>query len=427
MIHYITTNGIGNAWVAAELEIMRHKGVPFVLHSLRGPHQNFFASEEVAQLNRETRLIYPLPKLDFALSLLLAPFLFGTRFFSALGNALFSKRENPRARKAGIAHMLVACHWARQLRKRRRDEPISLIHAHWVHSAGTVAMYGAWLLDAPFGFTGHAVDLFRDRVALEDKIKRADVIICISEFHRRFYLEHGARPEQLHVVYCGIDVSDFSFRRKPRTGPPRIVSVGRLVEKKGFGPLIEACKILSERGVDYTCEIAGDGPLEGALRRQVAEAKLEGRVTVGGKALLQEELPAFLAAADIFAQPCVWSKDNDVDGTPRTLMEAMAVGLPSVSTRLAGIPDIIEDGDSGLLVEPNDAVGLADALERLIKDAAYAERIAEGGRAQIEQKFEINSCLEPLAALFRSCLRGPEITKNQPLPSTQHSALSTQR
>lgn len=422
MIHYITTNGIGNAWVAAELEVMRRKGVPFALHSLRGPHQNFFGSPEADQLNRETRLIYPLPKRDFALSMLLAPFLFGTRYFAALGNALFGRRENQRARIAAIAHFFVACHWARGLRRRRREEPIDLIHAHWIHSAGTVAMYGAWLLGVPFGFTGHAVDLFRDRVALDDKIERGDPIICISEFHRNFYLERGARPQALHIVYCGIDTSDFGFRSKPRTGPPRIASVGRLVEKKGFHLLIDACKLLADRGLDFTCVIAGDGPLEKELRRQVADLGLENRVEVTGKPLLQEELPGFLAAADLFAQPCIWSKDNDVDGTPRTLMEAMAVGLPSVSTRLAGIPDIIEDGESGLLVEPNDTQGLADALERLIRDPALADRLAAGGRAQIEAKFEIDSCLEPLAALFLSHLsvvRDPLSVAPKPPPLNQ--------
>ena len=423
MIHYITTNGIGNAWVAAELEIMQRKGIPLVLHSLRAPHQNFFGSESAAKLNRETRLIYPLPALGFAASLLLAPFLFGTRFFAALWNALFGQRENPRARVAGIAHFLVACHWARGLRKRRKDEPVSLIHAHWINSSGTVGMYGAWLLDVPYSFTGHAVDLFRDRVALEDKIRRAQIIVCISNFHREFYLKHGARPEQLHVVYCGIDTSDFAFRRKPRNGVARIVSVGRLVEKKGFDILIDACKLLSERGVPYACAIAGDGPLESALRKQVADAKLDDRVQVGGKALLQEELPGFLAAADIFAQPCVWSKDNDVDGTPRTLMEAMAVGLPSVSTRIAGIPDIIEHEQSGLLTEPNDTKALADALERLIKEPAYADKLAAGGRARIERKFEINTCLDSLALLFSSVVRGPWSVAKAELSSTERVAL----
>lgn len=422
MIHYITTNGIGNAWVAAELEVMQRKGVPFVLHSLRGPHQNFFASEAVARMNRETRLIYPLPWLGLLVSLLVAPFMFRGRFFSALGNALFGERENARARLAGLAHCVVACHWARGLR--RGAEPVGVIHAHWIHSAGTVAMYGAWLLGVPFSFTGHAVDLFRDRVALKDKIRRAARIVCISEFHRRFYLEHGARPEQLCLVYCGIDTSAFDFRRKPRSGPARVVSVGRLVEKKGFHVLIEACRELTARGVEYTCVIAGDGPLESALRAQVSAAGLEGRVEVTGRAVLQEDLPAFLSAADLFAQPCVWSKDNDVDGTPRTLMEAMAVGLPSVSTRIAGIPDIIEDGSSGLLVEPEDAAGLADALARLIEDLALADALARGGRERIERVFDLETCLDPLAAMFRE-LSGASLPRGaEPSDAWEKAALS---
>ena len=128
---------------------------------------------------------------------------------------------------------------------------------------------------------------------------------------------------------------------------------------------------------------------------------LRARVNLTGKPILQEELPDFLAGGDVFAQPCVWSKDNDVDGTPRTLMEAMACGIPSVSTRLVGIPDIIEDGLSGLLVAPGEAAPLADALYRVLKDPALADRLAHGGREQILRKFQIDHCLEPLAELFR--------------------------
>ena len=137
-------------------------------------------------------------------------------------------------------------------------------------------MYGAWLLGVPFSFTGHAVDLFRDRVALRDKIRRADFIVCISQFHREFFRQHGARDEQLHVVYCGIDAAAFSFRRPSRQGlRPRILSVGRLVEKKGFHILIEACRLLADRGLDFECVIAGDGPWESALRRRVDAARFE--------------------------------------------------------------------------------------------------------------------------------------------------------
>jgi glycosyltransferase involved in cell wall biosynthesis len=402
MIHYITTNGIGNPWVAAELEIMQRKGIPVVLHSLRGPHQYFFGSAWAEQMNRATRLLYPLPKAELAWSIVTAPVRFGGRFLGALGNALFGERESRRARIAGIAHLFVACHWARRLKKNAAEEPVDLIHAQWIHSAGTVAMYGAWLLDVPFSFTGHAVDLFRDRAALRDKIRRADFIVCISEFHREFYRKNGARDEQLHVVYCGIDTDAFSYRHSDRDARrPRILSVGRLVEKKGFHVLIDACRSLLDRGVDFECVIAGDGPWEARLREQLARLNLQGHVTITGKPLLQEELPDFLGGGDVFAQPCVWSKDNDVDGTPRTLMEAMACGSPAVSTRLAGIPDIIEHERSGLLVEPEDAAGLADALARLITDRELADRLARGGREQILRKFRLDDCLEPLADLFR--------------------------
>jgi glycosyltransferase involved in cell wall biosynthesis len=404
MIHYITTNGIGNAWVAAELQIMeQHKGIPCVLHSLRGPHQNFFGSAWADRINRETRLLYPLPKGQFVLSLLLAPLLFGGQFLAALANALFGQREGLRARLAGIAHLLVACHWARLLRKEESD--VSLIHAQWIHSSGTVGMYGAWLLGVPFSFTGHAVDLFRDRVALHDKIRRADFIVCISSFHRDYFIKNGADPAKCHIVFCGIDVEQMAFRPRPALSRPRLLSIGRLVEKKGFGPLIEACRLLADRGIEFGCEIAGDGPLEAPLKQQVTRLGLEGKVIVTGKAILQEQLADWFARGSIFAQPCVWSKDNDVDGTPRTLMEAMACGLPSVSTRLVGIPDIIEDGVAGLLVAPESVSELADALERLIRDSALARRLADGGRRQIVAKFRIENCLEPLAALYRAKLR----------------------
>ena len=121
--------------------------------------------------------------------------LFGRRYFAALANALFGKRESLRCRFAALSHFFVACHWARKLRR----ESVSLIHSQWIHSCGTIGMYGAWLLGCPFSFTGHATDLFRDRVALEDKIRRADFIVCISKFHQNLYKTLGARDDQLSI------------------------------------------------------------------------------------------------------------------------------------------------------------------------------------------------------------------------------------
>lgn len=405
MIHYITTNGIMTPWVAAEVRAMRDRGVPCVLHSMRPMQMNFFTSAWARAMAEETRILYPLPPVGLAVSMLLAPLLFRGRFFAALLNAVFGEREHTRARIAGIAHLLVACHWARKLRRER----VSLIHAHWIHSCGTIGMYGAWLLGAPFSFTGHAVDLFRDRCALKDKVRRADAIVCISTFHRDLYRKLGADDAKLHVSYCGIDVDQFDYRpRQDGDGRPRILSLGRLVEKKGFDVLIDACALLDARGVSFECEIAGDGPWEERLMSQVAERGVGHCVNVTGRRVMQEDLPDWLSSGHIFAQPCVWSGDNDVDGTPRTLMEAMACGLAAVSTRIAGIPDIVEDGVSGLLVEPRDASALADALQELIEHRSRRLEIVQAGRARMEEMFNLATCVEPVERLFRSYLDGDD-------------------
>ncbi|MBC7835854.1 MAG: glycosyltransferase [Phycisphaerales bacterium] len=402
MIHYITPTGIASAWVANELSIVRQEGIPFVLHSLRASNQKFFSSPWALELDKRTRVLYPLPIVGAVASLLVAPLLFRRRFFAALANAIFGERESLRNRAVVLGHFVVACHWARGLRR----ENVSHIHSQWIHSGGTVGFYGAWLLGKTFSFTGHAADLFRERVALKDKVRRADFIVCISNFHRDLFKRLGARDEQLHIVYCGINVTHFTpaaegHRRGER---PRILSSGRLVEKKGFAYLIDACKILEERGVEFDCVIGGNGPLESELREQVARLDLGNRVSLTGRALTQEELPEFMRSGDIYTLACVWAKDDDVDGLPQMLMEAMACGLPAVSTNLVGIPDLVIDQKTGLLVEPNNVGELADALDRLLKDRGLAARLGRSGAEYVREKFEIATSLRPLMRLFKKRL-----------------------
>lgn len=405
MIHYITQNGIGNAWVANELSRVEAAGVPFVLHAMRAPDKLFHDSPWAHRLNQGTRLIYPLPALAMLLSLLCAPWLFGHRFFAALGNALFGQRENVRARLAGIAHFAAACHWARRLRS--AAEPVVHIHSQWINSCGTIGMFGAWLLEVPFSFTGHATDLFRDRCALKDKIVHADFIVCISEFHRRFYLEQGARTEQCFIAYCGIDPACFypaEPSSTPAARPYRLLSSGRLVEKKGFAILIDACKALADRGERFECVIGGSGPLEAELKAQIARLGLAERVFVTGQALLQEKIVDFMHGGDLYVLPCVWAADGDVDGLPQMLMEAMACGLPAISTRLVGIPDLIRHEQTGLLVTPHDARQLADAIARLMHDRPLAQRLADAGRHWVHERFDLRNCLEPLIDRYRQRL-----------------------
>lgn len=402
MIHYMTTQGVGDAWVGNELRIVKAAGLPVRLHALNRPKSTYFTAADIDELNQQTRYIYPVSPFVVFWAVLMAPFRFGGRSFAALSNALFGKRESFRIRLTGLWHFAVACHWAARL----RTEKVDHIHSQWIHSAGTVAMFGAWLLDRPFSFTGHAADLFRNRAALHDKIARAAFIICISEFHRQFYLENGARPEQLRIAYCGIDTSHFVPNRRVRAAgePLHILSSGRLVGKKGFPVLIDACRLLKDRGYPFRCTIGGSGPDEAALREQVKNLNLETEITLTGKAIKQEEIPEFMAAGDVYCLACVWAEDNDVDGLPQMLMEAMACGLPAVSTRLVGIPDLVIDGETGLLVAPQDAVGLAGALQRLGEDDALALQLAQAGHTRVTKVFDIEVCLEPLLSGFRAVL-----------------------
>lgn len=402
MIHYMTTQGVGDAWVGNELRVVTKAGIPVRLHALNRPASTYFTAPDIEALNRATNVIYPLSPLRALLAALAAPVRFGPRALAALWNALTGERESVRVRLTGLWHYAVACHWAAT----QRDAEVHHIHSQWIHSGGTVAMYGAWLLGRPFSFTGHAADLFRNRAALKDKIRRARFIICISEFHRQFFLDNGARPDQLAIAYCGIDTSHFTPRRRTRAEgePLHILSSGRLVEKKGFPVLIAACRLLRERGYDFRCTIAGSGPDEADLRASIAAAGLEDRVTLTGQALKQEDIPAFMYSGDVYCLPCVWASDNDVDGLPQMLMEAMACGLPAVSTRLVGIPDLVIDGETGLLVPPEDAGALADALVRLGEDPALARQLAEAGHSHVTKSFDIDSCLDPLLSRYRAAL-----------------------
>ena len=398
----MTTQGVGDAWVGNELRIVRKAEIPFALHALNRPTSTYFTSSDVAQLEQNSAYIYPLSWMSALGAVLVGPWRFGSRFWAALGNALFGEREDMRTRLTGIWHFAVACHWA----ARTRGQALVHLHSQWIHSAGTVAMFGAWLLDKPFSFTGHAADIFRNRAALKDKIRRAEFIICISDFHRRFYLEQGARPEQLHIAYCGIDTKHFTPRRRVRAGdePLHIVGAGRLVDKKGFTYLIEACRLLKERGVDFRCTIGGSGPLEADLRAQIASKGLEDQVKMTGEALKQEEIPDFMYMADIFCLPCVWADDNDVDGLPQLTMEAMACGLPAITTDLVGNPDLVIDGKTGILVPPNDAGALADAIQKLGEDDALAQRLAAEGHKHVTKVFDIDVCLEALLSKYKAAL-----------------------
>jgi colanic acid/amylovoran biosynthesis glycosyltransferase len=265
------------------------------------------------------------------------------------------------------------------------------LHAHFATYPSTSAWLLSRRLGRPFSFTAHAHDIFLEDHLLGDKMGEAAFTVVISEFNRRYLRERvaGAESADVRVVHCGVSLAAFPYLEAGRD-PRRILAVGRLDEIKGFGHLVDACGLLAAKGLDFTCSIIGSGPLEERLAARIEALGLGGRVLLLG-VRKQEEVREALDDAGIFVLPSVVTRSGNRDGIPVALMEAMASGVPVVSTRVSGIPELVEDGVTGLLAAPADAATLAAALERLLGDPALGAQLARRARERVEREFNIQT------------------------------------
>jgi glycosyltransferase involved in cell wall biosynthesis len=281
------------------------------------------------------------------------------------------------------------------------------VHCHFATHPALAGFLVHRLTGIPFSFTAHGSDIHVDRHMLPAKVAEAAVVVPISEFNRRVILDECG-PEaasKLVVVHCGVDTTVLRPRPARAPGPFTVVCVGTLHEVKGQAHLVEACRLLVEQGVDVRCHLVGSGPDEADLRAQVAAAGLADRVVLEGNRTTAE-VAALLQRADVLAAPSVPTRQGKREGIPVVLMEAMSSGLPVVASDLSGIPELVEDGRSGLLVPPGDATGLAGALRRLAEDPALAARLGRAGRAQVEAAFDVHRSARRLVELFGG---GPEV------------------
>jgi colanic acid/amylovoran biosynthesis glycosyltransferase len=286
---------------------------------------------------------------------------------------------------------------------RLQENGVRRVHAHFAGMAARTAFWINQFFGIPYSFTAHANDIFAPRefvVSLAKLMADATAIVTVSEYSAEFL--RGRFPEgaaKVHRIYNGVDLSRFhpiDFG----SGIPAIVSIGRLIEKKGFGDLITACRLLKPRGRDFVCEIIGEGPLEPALQTQIARDGLEGCVKLVGPQTLSQ-IALRLAHATIFALPCTREEGGGMDNLPTVIMEAMAAGLPVVSTPLAGVPEMVEDHVNGILVPDHEPGALAAAIEYLIANPEQARRFGDRGREIAREKFSIETSGRALCALFR--------------------------
>jgi glycosyltransferase involved in cell wall biosynthesis len=287
------------------------------------------------------------------------------------------------------------------------------LHAHFAHGTTTVTWYASRISGVPFSFTGHARDIYTEKLnpggLLRRKIRAARFVVTCTDANRR-HLEAIGDKAAVHVVYHGLN-ADFArllgegAQVPARNGRFRVLAVGRLVAKKGFDVLVEAVGILAARGVPVEAVIVGHpAPLEPEIGPQlahdIADRGLDGRVHVVDS-MSQSELYDEYRRASVFCLPCRVADSGDRDGIPNVMVEAMACSVPVVSTNVSGIPELVDNGVNGLLVEPEDPRALTDALVRLFADRELAESLGREAATTVHARFDGDRLVAELARLFR--------------------------
>ena len=280
---------------------------------------------------------------------------------------------------------------------------ITHLHAHFGSVATTVARLAARLAGITYSFTAHAKDIFHESVDpgdLRRKLLDAHHVITVSEFNLRFLRErYGRAADRVHRVYNGIGLDAFRADPALEGRDIGVVAVGRLVEKKGFDVLLEACALARDRGQPLRCRIVGSGERHDALQAQLDALGLQEQVTLVGP-LPQDQVRAELRRATVMAAPCVHGSDGNADGLPTVILEAMALGTPVVSTPVTGIPEAVVEGVTGRLVAERDAGALATALLEVTADAAERQRLAAAARHHVEEHFASSRQATELRALL---------------------------
>lgn len=388
-------------FVAEEMQKIQNTGVQIYLYSLLKPRDKLVHPVSKSLMH----LVRYAPGLHHP-GLWLAQWIFAMRspgiYFQTLRTLLKQPAPVFSFRLKRLVVFLKSVWVAKEL----AGKQVGLIHTHFAWLSAGAGWVASRLLQIPFTVTTHAYDIYSPKNDLLTlATSGAARVITISEENKRAMLGMNRRlqPEKISVIHCGIDLNFFQpdgVNQRSLNHPLRITSVGSLIEKKGHEYLIRACAILKERGVDFDCEIVGGGALYDGLQALIRALALEDRVALVGTQP-QPRVKERLGSSDIFVLACVDASDGERDGIPVVLMEALAMGVPVISTPVSGIPELIRHDETGLLSPQRDPERLAEAIIRLSQDQPLRQRITGNGRIMIEQEFDISKNAAALSTIFR--------------------------
>jgi glycosyltransferase involved in cell wall biosynthesis len=389
---------LSETFILHEMLALERRGVDLQVYSILDPEEELIHAD-VARLRTKIEYLPAGPGGAFRIAgahvrvLVRAP----SRYLRALLRAL------TRGRRTALKHFVRAGWLADRLVRAR----VGHLHAHFAHGPASIAQFAAMMTGLPFSFTAHAKDIYTSPPELlAAKVRAARFVVTCTDYNAR-HLSGLAESEahRIHRIYHGIDLRTFcpgGADEPAASAEATLLSVGRLIPKKGFEFLVEALRLLHAEGRRVKLRIVGSGPERAALERQIATAALTGAVELLG-ARPQEELPRLYREASACVLPCVITDDGDRDGIPNVLVEAMRMGVPVVSTAISGIPELVRDGETGILVPPRDAAALAEAIRRLLDDGDLCRQLVANAAARVKSEFDLDRNAERLRVLL---LRG---------------------
>ena len=396
---------ISETFISNEILLLEKLGFAVHLFSMRQPRENF-AHDSVNQIRARVdylpeSLIRPLPRLLYH-NLILAykqPRIYAAALKTAWHRFLRTRKS------ATIKHLLQAGYLAHRLLP---ASGVCHLHAHFAHSPTSVAMFTSQLTGLPFSFTAHAKDIYTsDPRQLSEKIDLARFVVTCTEYNRRHLSKISDGIETpIHRIYHGIDMDLFAGRdgQQPNRGQPyQILTIARLTAKKGLPTVYQALKILAGRGLEFEHTLIGDGEDRESILKLIKRLKLSS-VTRWLGTLPHDVVLEHYRAADLFVLGCEVASNGDRDGIPNVLIESMAMGVPVVATDISAIPELVVDGQTGLLAPAGRPDKLADAILRMLTDNELRSSVLPSARQSVEENFDNRKLIQDLADIYRKNL-----------------------
>ena len=314
------------------------------------------------------------------------------------------KRLYKRIRRTGNTHHLKHFLQAGYLvGKGMAGRDISHLHAHFAHSPTAVTLWASMLSGVPFSFTAHAKDIYTSSPhRLRERMEHAKFVITCTNYNKDYLLELAPQGTPLYSVYHGSDLRLFSDDAKPvHAEPPyTILTVARFTEKKGLPTVFRALSLLQRQGIAFRYVLVGTGDEESKLRALLAELGLDSVTELTGT-LPHQDVIRHYRQADLFVLGCQIAQNGNRDGIPNVLVESMAMGVPVVATEISGIPELVEDGETGLLVPSKDPEILAQALLRLLTDVGLRARVIPAARRKVHRQFDNASLIDEVVRVYQ--------------------------